>query len=177
MHKCKANIMTCNDSKFPFWYFSTTKPPYPYFPIWMLPMMWLRYFTEGFSLSRDTTKRNSRRQFNTTTMHPTDHDGFNNTATEIDIPLLAQSHYYFKAGLAVNNYYGLSLVGIGFIGNTLSLLVMLQVSDLFRIFNVIKNMVKLLWLLGVIFYCSHRTGSCPAVFTWLHWRLRIIYFS
>ena len=29
-------------------------------------------------------------------------------ATEIDIPLLAQSHYYFKAGLIVNNYYGLS---------------------------------------------------------------------
>ena len=71
--------------------------------------------------------------FNTTTIHPTDHAGLNNTAAEIDVPRLAQSHYYFKAGLAVNNYYGLSLVGIGFIGNTLSLLVMLQVSELFRI--------------------------------------------
>ena len=69
-------------------------------------------------------------------MHRTDLDQLNTTeevpptnATEIGIPLLAQSHYYFKAGLAVNNYYGLSLVGIGLIGNTISLLVMLQVSD------------------------------------------------
>ena len=69
-------------------------------------------------------------------MRPTDVDPLNTTeelsptnATEIDIPLLAQSHYYFKAGLTVNNYYGLSLVGIGLIGNTISLLVMLQVSD------------------------------------------------
>ena len=68
-----------------------------------------------------------------TTMHPTDHGGLNTTSTEIDIPLLAQSHFFFKAGLAVNNYYGLSLVGIGFIGNTISLLVMLQVSDILRI--------------------------------------------
>ena len=69
-------------------------------------------------------------------MNSTEADQLNTTeellptnATEIDIPLLAQSHFYFKAGLAVNNYYGLSLVGIGFIGNTISLLVMLQVSD------------------------------------------------
>ena len=69
-------------------------------------------------------------------MNSTEADQLNTTeeflptnATEIDISLLAQSHYYFKAGLAVNNYYGLSLVGIGFIGNTISLLVMLQVSD------------------------------------------------
>ena len=68
-------------------------------------------------------------------MDPTDYDGLNTTATERDVPLLAQSHFYFKAGLAVNNYYGLSLVGIGFIGNTISLLVMLQVSELSRIFT------------------------------------------
>ena len=48
---------------------------------------------------------------------------------EVDIPLLAPRHFYFKAGLVVNNYYGLSLVVIGLIGNTLSLLVMLQVCE------------------------------------------------
>ena len=51
---------------------------------------------------------------------------------EIDIPLLAQSHFYFQAGLVVNNYYGLCLVVIGLIGNTLSLLVMLQVGALYN---------------------------------------------
>ena len=77
-------------------------------------------------------------QFYTTDMHPTsntDHlntteEFFSTIASEIDIPLLAQSHYYFKAGLLVNNYCGLLLVGIGFIGNTLSFLVMMQVSIL-----------------------------------------------
>ena len=77
-------------------------------------------------------------QFNTTDMYPTsntDHlnvteEFFSTTASEIDIPLLAQSHYYFKADLLVNNYCGLLLVGIGFIGNTLSFLVMIQVSTL-----------------------------------------------
>ena len=75
-------------------------------------------------------------QFNTTDMYPTsntDHlnvteEFFSTTASEIDIPLLA--HYYFKAGLLVNNCCGLLLVGIGFIGNTLSFLVMIQVSTL-----------------------------------------------
>ena len=133
---------------FPIYYLCISEFIFKYFKsgnagscsIRMLPMMWLRYFTLGFSLNRHIAKSNSRMHFNSTTMHPTDHAGLNNTAAEIDIPRLAQSHYYFKAGLAVNNYYGLSLVGIGFIENTLSLLVMLQVSNLLRILK--KNYLE-----------------------------------
>ena len=47
---------------------------------------------------------------------------------EIDIPTLARSHYFFKASMAVNNYYGLFIIMCGFIGNTLSFLIMVQVS-------------------------------------------------
>ena len=56
---------------------------------------------------------------------------------KIDIPLLAQSHFYFKASLVVNNYFGLFLVVIGLIGNTLSLLVMLQVCKFCNIYYLI----------------------------------------
>ena len=48
--------------------------------------------------------------------------------SEEDVTILAQSLFYYKASMIVNNYYGLSLVGVGLIGNTLSLLVMLQVG-------------------------------------------------
>ena len=38
--------------------------------------------------------------------------------TDPDIPRLALKHVYFKAALIVNNYYGMSLVGIGLIWKT-----------------------------------------------------------
>ena len=78
-------------------------------------------------------------------MNPTDPEAqnssqgsFSTDTTEIDIPLLAQNHYYFKASLIVNNYYGLVLVGIGLIGNTISLLVMLQVSVRREILSIVS---------------------------------------
>ena len=48
--------------------------------------------------------------------------------TDINIPLLAQSHFFFKASQAVNNYYAPCIIALGLVGNTLSFLVMLQVS-------------------------------------------------
>ena len=51
------------------------------------------------------------------------------TEAETDITLLARSHYYFKASMVVNNYYGPFLVICGLAGNTLSFLVMIQVSE------------------------------------------------
>ena len=49
-----------------------------------------------------------------------------------NIPLLAQKHSFFKYALIVNNYYGLFIVMCGLIGNTLSFLVMVQVSRFFH---------------------------------------------
>ena len=46
-----------------------------------------------------------------------------------NIPVLAQRHFFFKYALIVNNYYGLFIVMCGLIGNTVSFLVMIQVSN------------------------------------------------
>ena len=61
--------------------------------------------------------------------------------TGIDIPTLARSHYFFKVSMAVNNYYGLLIIMCGVIGNTLSFLIMVQVSSLniFPLFFEISN--------------------------------------
>ena len=48
--------------------------------------------------------------------------------SDTNIPLLAQSHVFFKASQAVNNYYAPCIIALGLVGNTLSFLVMLQVS-------------------------------------------------
>ena len=61
--------------------------------------------------------------------------------TGLDIPTLARSHYFFKVSMAVNNYYGLFIIVCGVIGNTLSFLIMVQVSWLkvFTLFFGISN--------------------------------------
>ena len=46
----------------------------------------------------------------------------------LDVPTLAKNYSYFKASLAVNMYYSPILIVCGLFGNTLSVLVMLQVS-------------------------------------------------
>ena len=57
--------------------------------------------------------------------------------TEINIPLLAQSHFFFKASQAVNNYYAPCIIALGLVGNTLSFLVMMQVSFIWK--NYLKQ--------------------------------------
>ena len=48
--------------------------------------------------------------------------------TEINIPLLAQQHFFFKASQAVNNYYASFIIALGLVGNTISFFVMVQAS-------------------------------------------------
>ena len=49
-----------------------------------------------------------------------------NYAAEIDIATMARSHL-FEASMVVNNYCGILIIVCGLIGNTLSLIVVLQV--------------------------------------------------
>ena len=86
--------------------------------------------------SNSTVPTSSKQESNVTTMPTTNiiesenstiPDFYFENSTALDVPFLAKSHYYYKAAITVNNYYGLLLVGIGFIGNTISLLIMLQV--------------------------------------------------
>ena len=47
---------------------------------------------------------------------------------ETDIATLARSHHYFTVGMAINDYYGPLIIVCGLLGNTLSFIVMSQVS-------------------------------------------------
>ena len=67
---------------------------------------------------------------------------------EIDIATLARNHHYFKVSMAINDYYGPLITVCGLLGNTLSFIVMSQVSLQLQSSNFFK--VVLFFLLFIV---------------------------
>ena len=114
----------------------------------------MEFFTTDAHFYKNSTNTNTSTSEGNTTVEP-----------EINIPLLAQNHFFFKASMAVNNYYAWFIIICGFIGNTLSFLVMLQVSLHFKSSNSRQTSN---WFNVKLNGCIQNTTAVCNTATWCH---------